>query len=127
MSKEAIAQVVDSYYVNMSGMNSEEVVKNFAEDAVVCDPVGKPPNKIEDFPKFYQMLSMVFEKLEVTKNNVFISGNGAAVKWTLNATGKNGKQATAEGISVFEINEDGKIQQLSSYWDDDAMMAQIRN
>jgi ketosteroid isomerase-like protein len=70
---------------------------------------------------------MVFEKLEVTKNNVFISGNGAAVKWTLNATGKNGKQATAEGISVFDINEDGKIQQLSSYWDDDAMMAQIRN
>lgn len=126
MSNEAIAQVVDSYYVNMSAMNAEGVVKNFAEDAVICDPAGKPPNKLEDFPKFYEILSMVFEKLEVTKNNVFISGSGAAVKWTLNATGKNGKQATAEGISVFEINEDGKIKQLFSYWDDDAMMAQIK-
>jgi len=33
----------------------------------------------------------------------------------------------AEGISVFETNENGKIKQVSSYWDDDAMMAQIKD
>jgi hypothetical protein len=41
--------------------------------------------------------------------------------------GKNGKQGIAEGISTFELDESGKIQQVSSYWDDAAMMRQIRD
>ena len=39
---------------------------------------------------------------------------------------KNGKTATAEGISLFTINEAGKIQQVRSYWDETTMMAKLR-
>ena len=127
MSTEAIAKVIDSYFANMGAMNPDEAVKNFAEDALIYDPVGKPPSKVEDYPKLCEILSMVFDKLEVTKDKVFIAGNGAAVKWSMSATGKNGKVGTAEGISVFDLDDSGKIQQVCSYWDDEAMMAQIRD
>ena len=39
--------------------------------------------------------------------------------------GEKGNQGIAEGISVFEL-QDGKIRQVSSYWDDAAMMAQLK-
>ncbi|NEO03671.1 MAG: ketosteroid isomerase, partial [Moorea sp. SIO3I7] len=39
---------------------------------------------------------------------------------------KNGREATAEGISVFEINDDGKIQQVLSYWNEAEMMAKLK-
>jgi len=40
---------------------------------------------------------MIFAKLELTLNNIFIVDNGAAVKWTMQGVGKNGKQGVAEG------------------------------
>lgn len=128
MSTESIEKAVDSYFANMGAMNPEEWVKNFAEDALTYDPVGKPPSKVhEDYQKFFQMLSMIFAQLEVTTNNIFIVEKSAAVKWTMRGTSQKGKQGVAEGITVFEMNEDGKIQQVFAYWDDAAMMAQIRS
>ena len=128
MSTEVIEKLVAAYFDQMQAMNPEGWVENFAEDAVIYDPVGNPPSKVkEDFQKFFGLLSMVFEKLELSQDQIFIAGNGAAVKWTLRGLGKNGRQGTAEGISVFEINEAGKIQQVSSYWDEAAMMAQLKD
>lgn len=128
MSAEAIEKLVDAYFVNMAAMNPEGWVENFAEDGVICDPVGKPPSKVhEDFQKFFGMLSAIFDKLELSKDHIFVvAGSGAAVKWTMRAVGKNGRTATVEGISVFEINGAGKIQKVSSYWDDAALMAQLK-
>lgn len=127
MSPETIQALVNAYFDSLQTMNSEAWVENFTEDAVIYDPVGNPPNKArETAQKFFGLLSMVFEKLQLTQDSVFVAGNGAAVKWTMQGWGKNGKQGIAEGISVFEMHESGKIQQVSSYWDDAAMMAQIR-
>jgi len=41
-------------------------------------------------------------------------------------TGKNGRQVIFEGIDVFEINQDGKIQTMWGCWDPAAMMAQLQ-
>lgn len=127
MSPETVQSLVDAYFANLQAMNMQGWVENFTEDALIYDPVGNPPNKArENAEKFFGLLNMAFEKLQLSQDHVFISGNGAAVKWTMQGWGKNGRQGTAEGISVFEIHESGKIQQVSSYWDDAAMMAQIR-
>ena len=52
--------------------------------------------------------------------------NGAAVKWTMQVITKNDRHATSEGISIFEINDVGKIQKVSSYWDEAAMMTKLK-
>lgn len=127
MSPETIQALVSAYFKSLQAMDAKAWVENFTEDAVIYDPVGNPPNKArENAQKFFGILSMAFDKLELTPDQVFVAGNGAAVKWTMRGWGKSGKQGIAEGISVFEVHESGKIQQVSSYWDDAAMMAQIR-
>lgn len=109
-------------------MNAKGWLEIFSEDAVIYDPVGNPPSQVhKDSQKFFKMLSSFFEKMELSKNHVFIVRNGAAVKWTMQVVAKNGRNATSEGISVFEINDAGKIQNVSSYWDEAAMMTKLRS
>ncbi|MBW4574090.1 MAG: nuclear transport factor 2 family protein [Aphanothece sp. CMT-3BRIN-NPC111] len=127
MSPEAIEKVVAAYFTNMEAMNPDGWVENFAEDAITYDPVGNPPSKVhEDYQNFFGLLKSAFEKLEISKDNVFIAGNSAAVKWTMRVVGRNGKNATTEGISVFEINDAGKIQQVSAYWNEAHLMSQLK-
>ena len=127
MSPEAIEKVVTAYFTNMTAMNPEGWRENFAEDAVIYDPVGSPAKTQEDFPKLFSILSQFYEKLELSQDEIFIAGNGAAVKWTMRVSAKNGKNAQAEGISTFEINETGKIQKVRSYWDETKMQAQLKS
>ncbi|MBW4553419.1 MAG: nuclear transport factor 2 family protein [Aphanocapsa sp. GSE-SYN-MK-11-07L] len=128
MSPEVITSLVTAYFASLQTMDQEQWLQNFTEDALIYDPVGNPPSRaIADADKFFGLLSMAFATLQLTQDSVFVVKNGAAVKWTMQATGKNGKQATAEGISIFEIDESGKIQQVSSYWDDAALMAQLKD
>ncbi len=128
MSPEIITSVVTAYFASLEAMNQDDWVKNFTESALIYDPVGNPPSKaIADADKFFSLLSMAFAKLQLTQDHVFVAGNGAAVKWTMQAWGKQGKQAMAEGIGVFEIDQSGKIQQVSAYWDDAALMAQLKS
>ena len=48
-----------------------------------------------------------------------------AVKWRMNATSKNGKEATAEGITTFKLNEAEKITEVKAYWDENKLKAQL--
>jgi steroid delta-isomerase len=127
MSKEAIEAVVANYFAAMAAMNPEGWVENFAEDAVSYDPVGDPPTKVRDgFREFFGLLQSVFERLESTAEHIFIAGNEAAVKWTMLGVSKSGKSVKFEGITVFEIDNDGKIQTTRAYWNPATMMAQIK-
>ncbi|HNP84467.1 MAG TPA: ester cyclase, partial [Nitrospira sp.] len=67
-----------------------------------------------------------FEKITMTQDHVFLSGNRVAVKFTGRGTGKNGRAVVFEGIDVFEINQEGKIQTMWGYWNPAAMMAQLQ-
>lgn len=127
VSSAQIQAAATAYFTHLQEMNAAAWSELFTDDAVIYDPVGNPPNNAkENAQKFFGILSMAFAKLQITPDHVFVAGNGAAVKWTMQGLGKSGKQGIAEGISVFEMDASGKIQQVESYWDDAAMMAQIR-
>ncbi len=128
MTQEAIANIIASYFANMSAMNPEGWVENFATDAISHDPVGEPPTKIhEGFRDFIGLLQATYEKLEATIEHTFIAGNEAAVKWKMQGASKTGKSVTFEGITIFEINDAGKIQTTRAYWNPAAMIAQLRS
>ncbi|OUL18714.1 nuclear transport factor 2 family protein [Nostoc sp. 106C] len=127
MTTATIEKVVAAYFANISTMNPEGWVENFAEDALSYDPVGEPPAKVhEGFRQFIGQLQAVFEKLEPTTEHIFVAGNEAAVKWTMRGLSKTGKSVTFEGITIFEINEADKIQTIRAYWNPAAMVAQLR-
>ncbi len=127
MSKEIIQNLVQTYFANMEAMNAEGWLAIFALDALIYDPVDSPGKKIhENAQEFFAIMSRFFAKLELSQDYLFIASNEATAKWTMTVVAKNGKTATAEGISLFTINEAGKIQQVRSYWDEATMMAQLR-
>lgn len=126
MSPEIIAIAVKNYFAAIRNMDQQSWVDTFAPDAVTHDPVGSQP--IEGHAKiaeYFQSIAGAFEKVGLTENQVFIAGNCAAVKWTGRGTSKQGKAVHFEGIDVFEINELGKIQKLSGYWNPAEMVAQL--
>ena len=66
--------------------------------------------------EFLQSICKNFKSVGLTEDSVFVAGNGAAVKWIGSGTSASGKEVRFEGIDVFEINQDGKIQNLWAYW-----------
>ena len=127
MSTEAIRKVVSDYFAATRAMDIEAWLATFADNAISYDPVGGPPIEGHDsLRQFFQGIMGAFEKVGLKEDKVFISGNGAAVLWTGHGVGKNGREVSFEGIDVFEINEDGKIQKMWGYWAPAAMMAELQ-
>jgi steroid delta-isomerase len=126
MSPEVVSKAVKAYFAALRAMDQQAWVNTFAEDAIDCDPVGAPP--IEGHQKlgeFFQTVMAAFKEVGLTEDQVFIAGNGAAVKWTGRGISKQGKNVHFEGIDVFEVNEAGKIQTLHAYWNPAEMVAQL--
>ncbi|MGH8001019.1 MAG: nuclear transport factor 2 family protein [Brasilonema sp.] len=127
-NSKTIEAIITSYFANIAMMNPEGWVENFAEDAVSYDPVGHPPTKVhEGFREFIRQLQAAFEKLEPITEHIFVASNEAAVKWTMRGISKSGKSATFEGITIFEINDAGKIQTTRAYWNPVLLLMQLRS
>ncbi|HYJ87691.1 MAG TPA: nuclear transport factor 2 family protein [Pyrinomonadaceae bacterium] len=126
MNPELISRTVKAYFAAIRAMDIPAIVDTFAEDAVTEDPVGTPPNlghkRIEEF---FQTVTAGFKEVGLTEDQVFISGNAAAVKWTGRGVSKEGRRVKFEGIDIIEVNEAGKIQTLQAYWNPAEMVAQL--
>jgi steroid delta-isomerase len=121
-----IQQVVEDYFAAIRAMDPEAWLNTFAENAVSNDPVGGVPIEgHKGLRQFFQDVGGAFETLGITEDHVFVAGNQAAVKWTGRGVGKNGAEVTFEGIDVFEVNDQGKIQTLWGYWNPNALMAEL--
>jgi steroid Delta-isomerase len=126
MSSESIRETVGDYFKAIRAMDMDAWLATFAEDAVSHDPVGAPPAEGHaGLRAFFEGITGPFETVELFEDSVFVAGDGAAVKWTGRGTGKNGRNVVFEGIDVFEINADNKIQTLRAYWDPSAMISEL--
>lgn len=127
MSTDRIQKAVADYFAAIRAMDAEAWVATFAADATSHDPVGAPPMTGHAvLRQFFEGIAGAFETIGFFEDQVFTSGNEAAVKWTARGTGKNGRAITFEGIDVFEINDEGKIQTVRGYWNPAAMMAELQ-
>lgn len=126
MSPEIIANAIKNYFAALRAMDERAWVRTFAEDAVTYDPVGAPPTHgHQKLAEFFQTITAAFKEVGLTEDDIFIAGNGAAVKWTGRGISQAGRSVKFEGIDVFEINDAGKIQTLHAYWNPAEMVAQL--
>jgi steroid delta-isomerase len=126
MSPELIATVVKEYFAALRAMDQQAWVNTFAEGATSNDPVGAPPIiGHQRLGEFFQTITAAFKEVGLTEDDVFIAGNGAAVKWTGRGISKQGRKVRFAGIDVFAINEAGKIERLDAYWNPAEMVAQL--
>jgi len=127
LSKEQIAEVVGQYFSCLRQMEVDELLELFSEDAMSWDPVGTPPLRVRDkSTNYFKALSSIFEKMALSEDDIFVAGTEAAVKW--NGVAKlrsKQEEITFEGVSVFEINPEGLISSVRSYWDKPGLMSRL--
>lgn len=126
MSPEVVSRAVRAYFEAIRAMDQQAWVNTFAEDAISYDPVGAPPTKgHEKLGEFFATITAPFKEVALTPDDIFVAGNGAAVKWTGRGISKQGRKVHFAGIDVFEVNEGGKIQSLHAYWNPAEMVGQL--
>jgi steroid delta-isomerase len=126
VSAEKVSRAVRSYFLAIRAMDADAFANSFAEDGTTCDPMGAPPiSGRAALREFFASICKNFKSVALTEESVFVAGNGAAVKWIGTGTSSNGKDVKFEGIDVFEINDDGKIQNLWAYWNPAEMIGQL--
>ncbi len=106
MSPDIITQAVKAYFAAIRAMDQQAWVNTFAADAISYDPVGAPA-KIghQKLAEFFQNITAAFKEVGLTEDEVFIAGNGAAVKWSGRGISQNGRGVQFEGIDVFEVTK----------------------
>ncbi len=125
MSSETVQKVVNDYFDAICRLDCEAWVANFADDAVSHEP-GSPPLEGHDALRaFFNGVAGGFETIEMRPQQIFVVGNEAGVKWSASGLGKTGRQAKFEGVDIFTLNGEGKIQTVKAYWDPASMMAQL--
>ena len=126
VAPDKISRAVRAYFLAIRAMDADGFANTFAEDGTTYDPVGTPGITGRDaIREFLQSICANFKTVGLTEDCVFVAGNGAAVKWTGKGTSTNGREVRFEGIDVFEVNEDGKIQTVRAYWNPAEMIAQL--
>ncbi len=121
-----LVAAISDYYEAVSLKDLTRWLSLFAKEAEVHDPVGAPAaSGRKELEEIWRVMASPFEKLSIQPDDIFYAGSGAAVKWSAEGTGVNHGTVEFEGISVFEMAEDGKIQTVMSYWDPAEMMIRL--
>ena len=126
VAPDKISRAVRAYFLAIRAMDVDAIANTFAEDGTTFDPVGTSGITGRDgIREFFQSIFKNFKSAGLTEDSVFVAGNGAAVKWTGHGTSANGGEVKFEGIDVFEVNDEGKIQTIHAYWNPAEMIAQL--
>jgi len=127
-SKEAIQSAVAAYVAATGAMDANAVADAFAPDGVSNDPVGTPPHEGRTaIRQFMEAMVTEAQSVTTTPDQIFIAGDSAAFKWTVQLTTKHSRSVTFEGIDVIQVNDDGKIQSLHAYWDPAPVLAVLQS
>jgi steroid Delta-isomerase len=126
MSPEVVSKAVRAYFEATRAMDQEAWVSTFADDAISYDPVGALPTAgHQKLREFFQTITAPFKEVGLSEDQIFVAGDGAAVKWTGRGISKQGRKVHFEGIDIFQINESGKIQTVHAYWNPAELLGQL--
>lgn len=118
-----IEAAVSGYFRTLSTRDKTAWLSLFDQAAVVHEPVGTTPAEgREGLEQVWQVFTGPFATLAIEMDEVFYSGSGAAVRWSASASASDGRRTAFAGITVFEVDGDGRIQTVMSYWDPAAVL-----
>ena len=122
----AAETTIRAYFAATRAMDREAWIAQFATNGCSHDPVGAPAHVgHEALGRFFDSIMDLVLEVGLTEDAVYVCGNEAAVKWTGRGIGKNEKRVVFEGIDVFELDAEGRIETLRAYWDPATLIAQL--
>ncbi len=128
VSQKDIQEAINTYFDANNALDVDGFVDAFAPNASMYNNPGAPPITSQDaIRQMAQRFMAPYSQMNATQDRVFIWGNGAAVLYTAQLTAKNGRTASVQGIDIFEVNDQGKIQVIRYYWDPTPLVAILRD
>ncbi len=126
MSDPVVERTVEAYYDYINKRRLDDWISLFHTKAVCHDPVGSPPAQgTEGLREIWNMLTAPFSTLQMSPDDVFFAGSGAAVKWSGEGNRTEQQNVEFEGITIFEVDEKGKILTVMAYWDPAELMIRL--
>ncbi len=122
----AFDETNDPYYAANAAQRLSDWLETLSADVIVHEPAGSPPAEgREGAGEAWKVLTAPFRSLAFERVRTFFSGSGAAVYWRCRAVGVNGGSATGEGITIFEFDDESRVQAVVSYWDPAALLIEL--
>jgi ketosteroid isomerase-like protein len=123
MTADETRAAVERYYDAVNQNDAGVCAAMFAPDAVMRDPVGMPPATDDASRRQrYQGIGIAFETFAITTRQVVAIAGEAAATWSAGGKTRAGREVSFEGISTFAFDGEGRIVQMSAYWDVSAIM-----
>jgi ketosteroid isomerase-like protein len=117
---------IHAYAAAINTLNAEGFAACFAEDSELYDPAnGEPFRGPAGALAFFAQFEPLLESIHITPGEIRINGNHAAFTWRLEATGKTGRTAAADGIDAMVFDESGKIKAVHAYWNAGPFVAKL--
>lgn len=127
MDKQKIEQSVAEYFARLSAMDEAGWLAAFARNGALHDPADAPPFIGEEALRgFFRAGCGAFASLSIKPESVFVCGSQAAVKFHGEGVGKNGRMLSFEGIDLFDMNVEARIQRVRGYWYAATLLAQVQ-
>ena len=121
-----VEAAVSDYFRTLSERDKNAWIALFDKSAAVHEPVGATPAEgREGLEQVWQVFTGPFATLTMKSDEVFYSGSGAAARWSGEATSILGSRTRFSGITVFEVDDEGRIQTVMSYWDPAAVLIRL--
>jgi ketosteroid isomerase-like protein len=118
-----VEAAVQAYFRHVSSRDKSSWVALFAKNAIVHEPVGTTPAEgREGLDEVWQVFTGPFDTFAIRSDEIFYAGSGAAARWSAFATSPDGHRMDFGGITVFEIDDEGRIQAAMAYWDPAAVL-----
>jgi len=119
-------ETIHAYAAAINALDADAFADCFAANCELNDPVGAPPSLGREGARaFFGAFAPLISKVTIRPGRIYLNGDRAAFTWALEAVGRGGQFATAEGIDVFEFDAAGKIVRSHGFWNPGPFVAAL--
>jgi steroid delta-isomerase len=127
LTPEQIEAVVTQVFEKFAAFDAEGTAALYAPDGTIEDPVGTPPVQgTQAIIAYLETFPTILNEIRVQSFDVTVAGQEAAIKWRLRFKTKTGNVFFVDGIGIFKINADGKVQSDREYFDYAYFLSQLQ-
>jgi len=118
LTPEQIEALVTDVFNKFAAFDAHGTAALYAPDGTIEDPVGTTPVQgTQAIIAYLETFPTILDEIRVQHFDVTVAGQEAAIKWRLRFKTKTGNVFFVDGIGIFKINEQGKVQSDREYFD----------
>jgi len=127
LTPEQIEAIVTDVFNKFAAFDAQGTAALYAPDGTIEDPVGTTPVQgTQAIIAYLETFPTILNEIRVQHFDVTVAGQEAAIKWRLRFKTKTGNVFFVDGVGIFKINPDGKVQSDREYFDYAYFLAQLQ-